>query len=892
MNKQFFILLLSLLLPLGLAAQISINDTGSAPDSSAMLDVQSTEKGLLMPRMTSEQRDAITDPAAGLMIYNIEDSCFNYYTGEAWIKDCGITGVSEVLEPLSFGKNNNSNKGYDIVSDDAGNRYVTGTFVGQIDIGEFTLTSAGYVDIFVTKIDPEGNVLWAIRGGGSVGSDYAFAITLDDSSNCYITGTASGSIGNSAPLPGIGVFAAKINPEGHVLWVNGTTRPRNQFVNVPRAYGIAADATGNAYIIGLFEGTVHFGNTTYTATNRNRKDMFVSKLDPTGNFLWTRRTNSGLTDASEVVVDPAGNCVVTGRFGIPLKFGDPTMPDTTLNSNGSSDIFLAKYDPSGNLLWAIAEGGTMSESVDDLAIDLNGNFYLTGNTTSTSMGGIPINDFGLGDIYGAKFDPMGQLLWVNTFGSSGYDYNRGIAVDASGNSYITGSLKNTFKFGDPMAPTFSLTSSGNIDIFVAKLGPGGQALWAKKGGGKGFEVSYDITVDPLGRVSVTGLLADSSVIDGTILRAGIFVWSLESSDGSPAIRRVGLSDVQDGDKDDTNELQLLSLDGTDLSISGGNTLDLSSIDTDTDAQTLSLVGTDLSISGGNTEDLSSLKDNLGNHTATQPLDLNSHNLSNAGTITATAFVGNGAQLTQVPGDDLGNHTATQNIQLGNSYLSGDGGNEGVFVAADGSVGIGTRSPDTRLHLKALAQGINSGIKLTGSGYNAEMYLDNGDLILKKGNVADQLVLDITGRIGLGLHNPSFPLHLVSGAHVTSGGVWTNASDSTRKYGIRDLGYGLAEVMQMHPATYFYKSDSSASIGFIAQELEQIIPEVVSGEEGNKGVAYGLLTATLTKAIQEQQQLIEQLQKEKSLQAQKIQTLEADNTSFEARLQALEAAVNP
>ena len=123
----------------------------------------------------------------------------------------------------------------------------------------------------------------------------------------------------------------------------------------------------------------------------------------------------------------------------------------------------------------------------------------------------------------------------------------------------------------------------------------------------------------------------------------------------------------------------------------------------------------------------------------------------------------------------------------------------------------------------------------------------------------RMVVKSNGRVGIGETNPGHPLHMGSGAHCTSGGVGTNASDISKKYNITELDYGLEEIMQMTAAAYYYKSDSSASIGFIAQEMEQIIPEVVSGEDGEKGIAYGLLTAVLVKGIQEQQNKIQELE---------------------------------
>ncbi|MEO0583624.1 MAG: tail fiber domain-containing protein [Bacteroidota bacterium] len=219
-----------------------------------------------------------------------------------------------------------------------------------------------------------------------------------------------------------------------------------------------------------------------------------------------------------------------------------------------------------------------------------------------------------------------------------------------------------------------------------------------------------------------------------------------------------------------------------------------------------------------------------------------------------------------------------------------GGNAEVMrVRGDGRVGIGTTSPEAFVHMNFPFEGDTSGIRLStgGNSINSLIYHEDGDLVIRKAARPNQLVLDASGRIGMGIDDPIYPLEMASGARVTGGGVWTNASDSARKYAIRNLGYGLDEVLSMRPTAYFYKSDSSASIGFIAQEIEKIVPEVVSGEEGNKGVAYGLLTSVLVRAVQEQQEIIE-------AQAARIEALEAEKKAqmkdFEARLQALEASI--
>ena len=179
----------------------------------------------------------------------------------------------------------------------------------------------------------------------------------------------------------------------------------------------------------------------------------------------------------------------------------------------------------------------------------------------------------------------------------------------------------------------------------------------------------------------------------------------------------------------------------------------------------------------------------------------------------------------VVGDDIGSYSGTR-LTIGNS---------GGFAGLN----IGENSDDRSF---ILFDPTNHYMYM-GTVNGGTLY--NNTLVLRDGNV------------GYGENNPTHPIHMASGAHVTSGGVWTNASDRNKKKDITDQSYGLSEVLQMKPRSYHYRGTGEKSIGFVAQEMEELIPEVVSGEDGEKGIAYGLLVSTLVNAIQEQQAIIEE-----------------------------------
>jgi len=226
------------------------------------------------------------------------------------------------------------------------------------------------------------------------------------------------------------------------------------------SYGITIDDTGNSYVIGLFLHTATFG--TFTLTSFGYVDIFVAKIDENGNWLWVNQAGYGGWDGGfGITIDDAGNNYVTGSFNGPIYFG--LYP---LYSSGYDDIFVAKIDENGNWLWATQAGGSSSDdSGYGITIDNAGNCYVTGIFMYTAtFGPYSLISSGYDDIFVAKMDENGNWLWATQAGAGSDDSGYGITIDNAGNSYVTGFFKETATFG-----SHSLTSSGENDIFVAKL---------------------------------------------------------------------------------------------------------------------------------------------------------------------------------------------------------------------------------------------------------------------------------------------------------------------------------------------------------------------------------------------------------------------------------------
>jgi hypothetical protein len=282
---------------------------------------------------------------------------------------------------------------------------------------------------------------------------------------------------------------------------------------------IAVDATGNVYTIGTFGGTVDFdpGPATFTLASAGIGDIFLSKLDALGNFIWAKRIGGVSNETGKSIkLDASGNIFFTGSFVGSVDF-DPGPGSSVGVSNGNSDVFICKLDASGNFLWARKHGSTNYDAGFGINVDASGNVYTTGvfigtvdfdpgvgTYTLTS----PASNF---DGFVSKLDASGNFVWAVSFGSNGSEYGRSVYVDAT-NVYVTGEFQNTVDF-DPGVGVTNIVANGTYDFYVLKLNLAGAFVWAKGLGGIGNEFGYDISVDPSGNVYTTGVFAGTSDFD-------------------------------------------------------------------------------------------------------------------------------------------------------------------------------------------------------------------------------------------------------------------------------------------------------------------------------------------------------------------------------------------
>ena len=415
-----------------------------------------------------------------------------------------------------------------IALDGSGNVYTTGSFEGTVDFnpgaGFYNLTS-GIVSIFISKLDAFGNFVWAKAMGAVSGDGQSRSISLDASGNVYTTGSFMGTVdfdpgagvANLTPSGIYDIFISKLDASGNFVWAKAMGGTGSESVGG----SIALDGSGNVYTAGSFLGTVDFdpGAGVFNLTSAGVRDIFISKLDASGNFVWAKAMGGVVDDwCYSIALDGTGNVYTTGFIDGTADF-DPGAGVFNLTSAGYEDIFISKLDASGNFVWAKAMGGTASLSVGrSISLDGSGNVYTTGCFVGTvdfdpGAGVANLTSAGINNIFISKLDASGNFVWAKAMGGTGSESVGGsIALDGSGNVYTAGSFLGTVDF-DPGAGLANLTSAGYGDIFISKLDASGNFVWANAMGGSGGEESYSIALDGSGNVYATGVFSDTADFD-------------------------------------------------------------------------------------------------------------------------------------------------------------------------------------------------------------------------------------------------------------------------------------------------------------------------------------------------------------------------------------------
>ncbi|MCE3230012.1 MAG: hypothetical protein K0S32_4563 [Bacteroidetes bacterium] len=402
-----------------------------------------------------------------------------------------------------------------MVVDKWGNAYTTGYFFAGADFdpgpGVITLTASGGADVFITKSNPSGNLVWAAHIGGP-GNEFVSKICQDTAQNIYITGWFNG-ITDFNPGPGTytmgssGIFDAyvcKLDANGNFLWAK-------QFSGNGEIYGgdVSCDSLGCVYVTGRFTLTGDFdpGAATFNMASAGNGDAYICKLNSSGNFIWAKRVGQSGNDGGGSLLCSGNSFYLSGWYTNTCDL-DAGAGNFFVTSNGGNDIFISKFDTSGTFMWGGSVGGTLLDVSQDMALDSVGNLYVTGFFEGTAdfnpgASGYSLTSAGSEDIFVLKINPSGTFVWAKAMGGASQDNGRGIVV-GKGSVYTTGVFSDICDFDPSDEYEYNLPSSGNVDIFISQLDMHGNFVCAAAMGGPGSDVGDEIGIDASGFIYING----------------------------------------------------------------------------------------------------------------------------------------------------------------------------------------------------------------------------------------------------------------------------------------------------------------------------------------------------------------------------------------------------
>lgn len=421
----------------------------------------------------------------------------------------------------------NTDQANSLTFDLNGNVIVTGNFEGNVDFDPgpsvYYLNSNTLRNAFVLKLDPLGNLIWAKQFEANTGSLYSLKIKVDGLGNIYTTGNYSGTVDFdpgpgtytlSTPSTGFTYYGyiSKLDANGNFLWVrslgNGT---------ISSAYtDVVIDDLRNVFLTGSFEGTVDFdpGAGNYLLASGIRKDIFVSKLDSMGNFIFAEKIGSSGGQGSSICLNSSKDVLISGSFYQGTSDFDPGPGIFNLICNtNTTDAFVLKLDSSGGFEWAKSLTSIGASRIDlwEMQLDPADNIVMTGSFNDTvdfdpGPTSFTMTESGGWDAFVCKLNSSGQFLWSKQIGSptSGFDRGYSITTDLGGSIYVTGKFFGTADF-DPGPLVSNLTSKGATDIFIEKLDANGNYVYSQQiGEATSSALANSIRVDASGNICLAG----------------------------------------------------------------------------------------------------------------------------------------------------------------------------------------------------------------------------------------------------------------------------------------------------------------------------------------------------------------------------------------------------
>lgn len=451
------------------------------------------------------------------ILVRVVDTCIDEFSGQidAWQVFNKPTEGNLIWVKNAGGLDIDRGSGITALSDDSivvtGQIRISTTF-GKGEPNQTELTSAGFRDVFVARYNPDGTLEWAKRAGGTV-TDYGWGITTLSDDSTVATGwfySESAIFGQGEPNETVlhtngegDVFIARFNPDGTLEWATHAGGSLSDGGN-----GIVALSDDSTVVTGSFWISATFGKDEPNETvliSEGDLDIYVARFNTDGTLAWAKHAGSSSADRGrEITVLSDDSTVVTGNFYGSAIFGEGDLNETILISDGDCDVFVARYNPDGTLVWAKAAEGSgggyiMGNGITTLSDD---SFVVTGEFNGSAIFGngepnqTTLSSAGSADVFVARFNPDGTLIWAKSTGGISSDYGYEVKALSDDSTVVTG--------------RFWMSGPLEGDIFIARYDPDGTLIWAESAGGNFRDEGYGLAALSDNSIVVTGYFDQSA----------------------------------------------------------------------------------------------------------------------------------------------------------------------------------------------------------------------------------------------------------------------------------------------------------------------------------------------------------------------------------------------
>jgi hypothetical protein len=464
----------------------------AAPHTSAQLDVTSGNKGLLPPRMTTVQRDAISNPAPGLMVFNTDEQYMQIFTSIGWMT---IETTNLPIEKLLGGS---AQEQFPFIQKTADGGYIlSGRSTSSVS-GDVSVVNHGFGDYWIVKLDANGIIVWDKLFGGS--NDEAAFCVQQIADGGYIVAGASASSANGN--------VSNVNHGGSDIWIVLLDRFGN--IDNNRLLGGNADelaksiqqtSDGNLIMAGYSTSSL---NGDVTGINHGFLDVWVVKSDINGDVIWDKLLGGNNDEEALSIQQTTDGGYILAGYSLSSANGDVTGANHGLN-----DYWIVKLNAAGAISWNKLLGGTGNEYATSVQQTTDGGYIVAGYSTSSANGNVTGVNHGLKDYWILKLDALGNITWNKLLGGNNDEVAYSILQTTDGGYVVAGTSRSSAN-GDVTA-----TNHGLNDYWIVKLDASGNITWNKLVGGNNDDIAYNIEKCVGGGYIIAGYSGSSSIGDVT-----------------------------------------------------------------------------------------------------------------------------------------------------------------------------------------------------------------------------------------------------------------------------------------------------------------------------------------------------------------------------------------